>query len=61
MSLSTLGLFAGLLVTIAIAAGGWWYLLLAIVFAGIGFLVGKVLDGELDLSPYLSSRSSRER
>jgi uncharacterized membrane protein len=61
MSLSTLGIFAGLLLAIAAAAGGWEYFLLAIVLGAIGFAIGKVLDGELDLSPYLSSRSSRER
>ncbi len=61
MSLSTIGLFAGLLLAIATAAGGWEYFLLALVLAAVGFIVGKVLDGELDLSPYLSSRNSRER
>ena len=61
MSLSTLGLFAGLLLAIAAAAGGWWFFLLAVVLAVLGFVIGKVLDGELDLSPYLSNRSSRER
>jgi len=61
MSLSILGLFAGLLLAIAIAAGGWWYFLLGIVLAAVGFVIGKVLDGELDLSPYLSSNRSRER
>ncbi len=61
MSLSTLGVFAGLLLAIAVAAGGWWYFLLGIVFAAVGLIVGKVLDGELDLSPYLSNRDSRDR
>jgi len=61
MSLSIFGLFAGLLLAIAAAAGGWEYFLLGIVLAAVGFVIGKVLDGELDLSPYLSSRSSRER
>ena len=61
MSLSILGLFAGLLLAIAAATGGWEYFLLGLVFAAVGFVIGKVLDGELDLSPYLSSRSSRER
>jgi uncharacterized membrane protein len=61
MSLSIIGLFAGLLLAIAAAAGGWEYFLLGIVLAGIGFVVGKVLDGELDLSPYLSNRGSRDR
>lgn len=60
MSLSILGLFAGLLLAIAAAAGGWEYFLLAIVLGAFGFVLGKVLDGELDLSPYLSNRS-RER
>jgi len=53
MSLSTLGVFAGLLLAIAAAAGGWEYFLLAVVLGAVGFVVGKVLDGELDLSPYL--------
>lgn len=61
MSLSILGLFAGLLLSIAAAAGGWEYFLLGLVLAALGFIVGKVLDGELDLSPYLSNRGSRER
>jgi uncharacterized membrane protein len=61
MSLSILGLFAGILLAIAAATGGWEYFLLALVLAAFGFVVGKVLDGELDLSPYLSNRSSRER
>jgi uncharacterized membrane protein len=61
MSLSIIGLFAGLLLAIAAAAGGWEYFLLGIVLAAVGFAVGKVLDGELDLSPYLSNRGSRDR
>jgi len=61
MSLSALGVFAGLLLAIAAAAGGWEYFLLAIVLGAVGFVVGKVLDGELDLSPYLSNRNSRDR
>jgi hypothetical protein len=61
MSLSILGLFAGLLLTIAAAAGGWEYFLLGIVLAAFGFVIGKVLDGELDLSPYLSNRNTRDR
>jgi uncharacterized membrane protein len=61
MSLSTLGVFAGLLLAIAAAAGGWGYFLLALVLAAVGFIIGKVLDGELDLSPYLSNRNSRDR
>jgi uncharacterized membrane protein len=61
MSFSTLGLFVGILLAIAAAAGGWEYFLLALILAAIGFAIGKVLDGELDLSPYLSNRNSRER
>jgi uncharacterized membrane protein len=61
MSLSIIGLFVGLLLSIAAATGGWEYFLLGIVLAAVGFAVGKVLDGELDLSPYLSNRGSRDR
>ena len=59
MSLSIIGLIAGLLLAIAAAAGGWEYFLLGIVLAAFGFIIGKVLDGELDLSPYLSNRRDR--
>lgn len=50
MTASTLGLVAGLLLTIAIVAGGWLGLLLAIVLGAGGYLIGGHLGGELDLT-----------
>ena len=56
MTTSTLGLLAGLLLTIAIVAGGLVGLLLAVVLGGAGYLVGAHLDGQLDLGELLRSR-----
>lgn len=56
MTTSTLGLLAGLLLTIAIVTGGLVGLLLAVVLGGLGYLVGAHVDGQVDLSELLRSR-----
>lgn len=56
MTTSTLGLLAGLLLTIAIVTGGLVGLLLAVVLGGLGYLVGAHVDGQIDLSELLRSR-----
>lgn len=56
MTTSTLGLLAGLLVTIAIVTGGLTGLLLAVVLGGAGYLVGAHLDGQVDLRELFRSR-----
>lgn len=56
MTNSTLGLVAGLLLTIAIVTGGLIGLLLAIVLGGAGYLIGGHVDGELDLGSMLRGR-----
>ncbi|MBC7275783.1 MULTISPECIES: DUF2273 domain-containing protein [Nocardioides] len=56
MTNSTLGLVAGLLLTIAIVTGGLVGLLLAIVLGGAGYLIGGQVDGELDLRSLLRGR-----
>lgn len=45
MSASIIGLFAGLLVAVAAAAGGFIGFLLAIVLGVIGFAAGRYVDG----------------
>lgn len=50
MSTSTIGLLAGLLLTLAITTGGFLGLLLAVLLGGAGYLVGGQLDGEIDLA-----------
>lgn len=56
MTTSTLGLIAGLLLTIAIVSGGFVGLLLAIVLGVGGYLVGAQVDGEIDVKALLRGR-----
>lgn len=56
MTTSTLGLVAGLLLTIAITTGGLTGLLLAVVLGTIGYLAGGHVDGEVDVRALLRGR-----
>lgn len=56
MKFSTLGLFAGLLLAIAIAIGGFSAFLGAVVIGGLGLAAGAHLDGDIDLSAILRGR-----
>jgi uncharacterized membrane protein len=49
----------GLALGFALAFGGFGRMLLVALFVAIGLIVGKVLEGDLDLSPYISRRSGR--
>ncbi len=50
MSRSTLGLLVGLALGYAAIFGGFGDMLIVALIAAIGFLVGKALEGDLDLS-----------
>lgn len=56
MTTSTVGLVAGLLLAIAIAAGGFTGFLIAVVLGTAGYLVGGHVDGEVDLSALVGRR-----
>ncbi len=56
MSRTTLGTVVGLVLGLALAFGSFGQMLIVGLFAVIGFVVAKVLDGDLDLSPYVSGR-----
>ncbi|MDX6393181.1 MAG: hypothetical protein QOJ73_4244 [Streptosporangiaceae bacterium] len=56
MTRTTLGTVIGLALGLALAFGSFGQMLIVALFAAIGFIVAKVLEGELDLSPYLSRR-----
>jgi len=56
MARTTLGVVVGLALGLALAFGSFGQMLIVALFAVIGFIVAKVLDGDLDLSPYLSRR-----
>ena len=56
MTRTTLGAVIGLALGLALAFGSFGQMLIVALFAVIGFVVAKVLEGDLDLSPYLSRR-----
>ncbi len=49
-------LLCGLALGLAAAFGGATAFLVVLVFGAAGLFVGRVLDGAVDLSPYLSGR-----
>ncbi len=59
MSRSTLGLLVGLALGLAIAIDGFSGFLVTAVAAVIGFLLGKVVDGDIDVSSYLGAGRRR--
>ncbi|GCE77585.1 hypothetical protein [Cellulomonas biazotea] len=56
MSSVAIGLFAGLLLALVAAVGGFSMFLLALVLAGVGVLVGLVVDGKVDLTAMVTGR-----
>jgi hypothetical protein len=61
MSPSLIGGFVGIALGFAAAFGGFAAFAVVAVLAVAGFVIGKVVDGELDLSPYLSGRGRGRR
>lgn len=61
MSPTVVGLFTGLLLGLAWVIGGFDAFVGTAVLGAIGFVVGRVVAGELDLTPYLGggNRGSR--
>lgn len=60
MTRTALGMIVGLALGLTVAFGSFGQMLIVALFAIVGFVVAKVLDGDLDLSPYLSRwRDSR--
>ena len=56
MNATSIGLFTGLILGLAGAIGGFTGFLLTLVLGAIGLLVGRVLDGKLDLGQVLSGK-----
>jgi uncharacterized membrane protein len=56
MSSVAVGLFAGLLLALVAAVGGFSMFVLALVLAAVGVLVGLVVEGRLDLSSVVGGR-----
>lgn len=59
MTRTTLGILIGLALGFALAFGNFGQMLIVALFAVIGFVVAKVLDGDLDLSQFSGRRDQR--
>ena len=57
MTRTYMGILIGLILGLAFVLDGFGDMLIVALFAIIGFVVAKVLDGDLDLSQYISGRS----
>lgn len=55
------GLFVGLLLGLALVLEGFGDMLIVALFGAIGYVVMKVVEGELDLTRYLGSPGRRVR
>jgi uncharacterized membrane protein YeaQ/YmgE (transglycosylase-associated protein family) len=58
---TVIGLFCGLLLGLAYAAGGFGGLVITAALGIIGFVVGKVTAGEVDLNQYFGGASRSPR
>jgi hypothetical protein len=56
MSNTTLGTVVGLVLGLVIAFGTFGQMLIVALFGAIGYVIAKVVTGELDLSPYMGGR-----
>lgn len=60
MQTTTVGLFVGLILGLALALDGFGAMLIVAFLGAVGYLTAKVIDGELDLSEYLGGSAGRE-
>ena len=56
MTRTNMGIIIGLALGLALVLGSFGDMLIVALFAIIGYVVAKVLDGDWDLSPYLTGR-----
>ena len=59
MTPAAVGLLFGSLLGIATAVEGWSGFLWVLLFSLVSWVVGKVLQGDIDVSPYVSSAQRR--
>ena len=58
MSLKPMGLWIGLILGVAWAAGGFPGACLAAFLGGLGFVIEKIVNGEIDFSGYIGNRDN---
>ena len=59
MSTTQSALFVGLILGIVATFGGFGYFLVVLVFGAIGLVVGRVLEGKLDLRSLTGQSSAK--
>jgi hypothetical protein len=59
MPRTTLGILIGLALGFAIAFGSFGDACIVALFAALGFSVAKIVDGDVDVSTYLSGRRNQ--
>jgi len=58
-SATVVGLFAGLVLALGILIDGFFGFVLLALFGTIGLVVGRVIDGDIDISAYLNRSRTR--
>ncbi|HEX2119514.1 MAG: hypothetical protein ACRD1D_11025 [Acidimicrobiales bacterium] len=61
MQPTVVGLFVGLLLGLALAFDGFGSMLIVAFCGAVGYFVMKVVQGEIDLTPYLGGGGTRMR
>jgi hypothetical protein len=59
MTRTALGTIVGLALGLALAFGGFGNMLVVALLGAAGFIVAKALDGDIDLSRYISGQRGR--
>ncbi|MET7745987.1 hypothetical protein [Streptomyces sp. NPDC005385] len=59
MSTATVGLMAGMALGFAAYFGSFWAFLLVAVLGAIGLIVGRILQGDLEVSDFVRNRERR--
>ena len=59
MQPSVVGLFVGLFLGLALAFEGFGAMLIVAFCGAVGYIVMKVVEGEIDLTQYLSGQNRR--
>ncbi|MET7983225.1 MULTISPECIES: hypothetical protein [unclassified Streptomyces] len=61
MSLAVIGMIAGMALGFAGYFGGFGAFLLVAALGAVGFVVGRLLEGDLDIGDFFRSRDDRRR
>lgn len=59
MSTATVGLLAGMALGFAAYFGGFWAFLLVAALGAVGLVVGRILQGDVDVSDFVRPRDRR--